>query len=222
MNKIIKIKEEKLEKQNVGTFLYCDKKELNFCERPTSVMFEVKEDCVGDGEKYSMNFDSYVAKFMDICPKINNKPSLLFLNCVPKDPVNVLNGKTKTYKFVSGLEKDEDLETFNTEPSITCVASGVVDALERLVMSRNDGVAKTDVYVFFNSPEDYKTLKYTPSLDAVVTVSRSRKIYFVLNFQNPEKFIETYGKEMYETIGAYCPVKFLCNKNGVVDIQIER
>lgn len=225
MGNIIKIKKEELSNQNLGNFLYEKDDELYFCDRLDSVMFVSKEDYKSNGENIvlSMDFRSYVQKIMHICSSMSKKPSLLFINCTPKQPVEILNmvdGKhTKNYTFVSELKNDEDFEIFNKETSITCVQTGVIPALKRLVETRSGSVPQNDVFVFFDEPEWYNNLNQHPGIDTILSVCRSRKIYFVFNFINSSKFIEKYGEDVYQTMSNYCPIKFICDNDKVVDIQ---
>jgi len=146
----------------------------------------------------------------------------LFLNCVPKNILNILNGTDDNYKqiyhFLNELKEDEDFKNFNEKPCVTCVQEGFADVLKKLVETRNDGIPQNDVFVFFNEPEYSHNLRI-PSLDTVITVSRSRKIYFVLNFVNKSKYIQEYGAQSYQIIKDNCKTKFICNYDGVVDIQ---
>ncbi|MGN1222830.1 MAG: hypothetical protein ACI4T1_01710 [Christensenellales bacterium] len=159
---------------------------------------------------------------MEICSEVKNKPSLLFLNCVPKNLIKILNGTEDNYKhnyhFLTELNQDEDFKNFNEKPCVTCVQEGFAYVLKKLVETRSDGIPQNDVFVFFNEPEYSHNLRL-PSLDTVITISRSRRIYFVLNFINKSKYIEKCGPESYQVIEDNCKTKFICNYNGVVDIQ---
>lgn len=224
MNNVIKIKKEDLFDQKVGNYLYEENGELYFCSKPSSAMFELKRDYKNYDEtlNHHMNFDDYVQKFLEICAKIENKPSLIFLNYVPKN-VMILNGTEGNYKtnysFLTNLTSDEDFETLNTKPSIICEPIGVMEILRQLVETRSENEPQTDVFVFFNEPEKYCNLDECPGIDSILTACKNRRIYLVFNFVNSYKFIERYGIESYELIENYCSVKFICNYNGVVDIQ---
>lgn len=220
MRNIIKIEKNKLSNQNLGNFLYNENDELYFCDKLDSAMFEQKKDNKKYDKTldYSMDFNSYVEKFLNICANTNNKPSLMFLNCAP-DSVKILNEVAK-YNSLVNLESDENFEIFNKEPSYTCVQTGVINVLKKLVETRSERVPQNNVFVFFNEPEKYSDLKESPGIDTILTICRSRKIYFVFNFVDPSKFIEKYGIDMYETIASYCPIKFICDNVGVVDIQL--
>lgn len=222
---IIKVRKEELINLTLnGNFLYEENGELYFTNKLNHTIFELDKDFKNYDEtlNHSMNFEDYIQKFMEICSEVKNKPSLLFLNCVPKNIIKILNGTEDNYKhnyhFLTELNQDEDFKNFNEKPCVTCVQEGFADVLKKLVETRNDDISQNDVFVFFDEPENIHNLRL-PSLDTVITISRSRRIYFVLNFINKSKYIEKYGPESYQVIEDNCKTKFICDYNGVVDIQ---
>ena len=224
-NNIIKIKKDELKDFELkGNFLYEENGELYFTDKLSHIIFELQRDYKNYDEtlNHSMNFEDYMQKFMEICSKVKNKPSLLFLNCVPKNIIQILNGTEGNYKrnyhLLTALDKDEDFKNFNEKPCVTCMQGGFIAVLKKLVETRNDGIPQNDVFVFFNEPECLHNLRI-PSLDTIISVSGSRKIYLVLNFVNKAKYVQEYGAESYEIIKDNCKTKFICNYDGVVDIQ---
>ncbi len=208
-NKINNIGENEAMKEIEANFLREENGELCFSNMLNHVLFELDKDndSFDETQQYSIDFDTYVQKFMEICTKVKNKPSLLFLNYVPKDIVKVLNGKKRNYEFLTTLGSDEEYKSFNEKPCITCVQEWLCVALRRLIETRSKINPQNDVFVFFNEPEYSHNLK-NPSLDTIVSVSRSRRIYFVFNFLNKAKYIELYGEESYQIIKDNCRIKF--------------
>ena len=222
---IIKIRKEKLINLTLnGNFLYEENEELYFTDKLNHAIFELDKDFKNYDEtlNHSMNFDDYVQKFLEICSKAKNKPSLLFLNYVPKNLVQILNGSDNNYKhnyhLLMQLKEDDDFKNFNEKPCVSCMQEGFAEILKKLVETRSENIPQNDVLIFFNQPENIHNLRL-PSLETVITVSRSRKIYFVLNFVNKFKYIQEYGPESYQIIKDNCKTKFICNYDGVVDIQ---
>ena len=220
-SKIVKVNEKELNGMELkGNFLYEENGELYFSDNLYHSLFVLDKDYKNYEEGRAMTFDQYVTKFLEICAKVKNKPSLLFLNYVPKDIVKKLNSPTRNYKLLDleGSKLEENIKTVSTTPTITCVNQEFIKVLRRLVETRSDEVPQNDVFVFFNEPEFFRNLK-NPSLDTIITVARSRRIYFVLNFVNRAKYVATYGAESYQIIEGNCKTKFICNYDGVVDIQ---
>ena len=156
-----------------------------------------------------MTFDQYVAKFLEVCANVKNKPSLLFLNYVPNNFLNILNKTQHNYKVLDLQENnvEENFSTLNSMPTISYIETDFISVLKKLVEKRN-GSLQNDVFVFFNEPEYSHNLR-NPGLDTIITVSQSRRIYFVLNFVDKDKYIANYGLEAYQNIENNCKRKFM-------------
>ena len=220
-SQVVKINEKKLNGMELkGNFLYEENGELFFTDKLNHSLFVLDRDYKNYEEGRAMTFDQYVTKFLEICAKIKNKPSLLFLNYVPKDFINILNNPKHNYKVLEleGSYLEENIQTVSKTPTISCVNTEFIAVLKRLVETRSEVVPQNDVFVFFNEPEYSHNLK-DPSLDTIVTVSKSRRIYFVLNFVNKAKYVASYNPESYQIIEDLCKTKFICNYDGVIDIQ---
>lgn len=220
-SKVVKVNEKELNGMELkGNFLYEENGELYFTDKLNHSLFVLDKDYKNYEESRAMTFDQYVTKFLEICSKVKNKPSLLFLNYVPKDFINILNKPKHNYKVLDleGSYLEDNIKTFNTTPTISCVNTDFITVLKRLVETRSDEIPQNDVFVFFNEPEYSSNLK-SPSLDTIITVARSRRIYFVLNFVNKAKYVANYNPESYQIIADNCNTKFICNYDGVVDIQ---
>lgn len=223
---IIKIGKEKLKDSKIeGNFLYEENGEYYFTNKLNHVIFELDKNFnnYNKTSNHLMNFENYIQKFMEICSEVKNKPSLLFLNCVPKNLITILNGTEDNYKHnyhcLTELNNDEDFENFNKKTCVACMQVGFFDVLQKLIETRNNVIPQNDVFVFFDKPEIVHNLRF-PGLDTLITVSRSRRIYFVLNFVNKSKCIEEYRPESFQVIEYNCKTKFICDCNGVVvDIQ---
>ncbi len=85
-----------------------------------------------------------------------------------------------------------------------------------LIETRSKIIPQNNIIVFFSEPESIYNM---PSLDNLIKVARSRKVYFVLNFLNKRKYSQIYTPEAYQNIKNNCKIKFLCNDNGIVDVQ---
>lgn len=220
-SKVVKIKEKELNGMELkGNYLYEENGELYFTDRLNHCLFVLEKDYKNYEETKAMTFDQYVTKFLEVCAKVKNKPSLLFLNYVPKNFLSILNKPKRNYKVLDleGEYLEENIKTVSATPTISCVNTDFITVLKKLVETRSDEVPQNDVFVFFNEPEYSHNLK-SPSLDTVVTVARSRKIHFVFNFVNKAKYIANYNPESYQIIENNCQTKFICNYDGAVDIQ---
>ena len=50
-------------------------------------------------------------------------------------------------------------------------------------------------------------------------LSRIRRIYFILNFKDKDRFKELYPYATFDNIVDNCPVKFLYNSKGIFEIK---
>lgn len=218
---VIKVSEKELVGgQLKGDFLYRENGEYYFNDHFYHSLFIHDADYHGQGECKGVPFAQHVTTFLEICSKVKNKPSLLFLNYVPKGFLDVLNSGAHNYNVLSaqtGAFSDKDLATINSAPTIGYVDTGYISALRSLIESRTV-MPQNDVFVFFNEPEYSHNLK-SPTLDTLVTIARSRKIYFVLNFENKGKYIESYGEESFAMIEENCRTEFVCGSDGVSIVQ---
>lgn len=206
MDNIVRLKKQDINNFNIpGNFLYIENGEILFLNSYNHMLFENNKLSLNGVE---VNFQDYIHNFLGVCAKVNNCPSLLFLNCVPKNSIEILNKDKRNYTFLTGLENDKDYKIFNSNPSITCVQNGIINCLKTLVETRSGIELKNDVFVFFNEPELYSNLNEFPGIETIISVCKSRRIYFVFNFVDSKKFIQIYGKDSYELIESYCPVKF--------------
>lgn len=215
---IIKMKSNKIKNKTLtGCFLGEKQGDLVFSKYFEHLLFESSDNCENNmaGLNITMNFEDYIQKFLEICSEVKNSPSLLFLNYAPTNAVEILN-KEKKYNFLTTLENAEDFEILNSKPSITCVQGGIIDTLAKLVETRSNGIAQNDVFVFFNEPEEFSNLNQFPNLERILTVSKSRRIYFVFNFKNSAKYIDLYGEYSYELIKSYCQIKFNTNNTKII------
>ena len=219
--KVVKIKENELKDAELsGNFLFEENGELYFTDEFKHCLFVLDKNYNNYEEGKAMTFDQYITRFLEICSKVKNKPSLIFLNYVPKDFVNILNNPKHNYKVLDleGSNLEDNIHSVSSTPTITCVSTGFMTVLRRLIESRSDEIPQNDVFVFFNEPEEFHNLK-NPGLDTMISIANSRRVYFVLNFINKEKYIVNYTPESYKTIESYCTTKFICNYEGIADIQ---
>ena len=221
---LVKVEKENLEGMSLkGNFLCEEKGAEIFAKKFTHSIFVQDNDV--EGKKASFNFDKYVTKFMNICAKSKNKPSLLFLNYLPKNLLASLNGTKKNYKAnyelveVESKNYAEQLKLFSQKPCAAYVGADFSKVLKALVETRSEITPKNEILVFFNEPENAHNLK-NPKLEEVLTVAGSRKIRFVLNMRDENKFNKLNGKGAFEAVEGACLTKFVCNEKGVQEIEL--
>ena len=196
--KLIEVNENELKNFKFkGDFLFKKNDLYYFSQNFNNFMFDNEQQ----------NFDEYIKDFLFVCSKVQNKPSILFLNYVPKNIAKILNGTdenyNKIYQFLTELKSAENFNNFNQKPCVICKQEGFTDVLKKLVETRSEILPQNNVVVFFNEPEYSHNLK-EPSLDLLVSIARSRKICFVLNFKDQLKYIDLYGKTSFEFIKDNC------------------
>ena len=212
---IIKVSKKKLAEHDYkGTFLYEKKGEYYFNDRWSHSLF-VSGQKVDKTGMVEIGFNEYIQRVFEVCAGVKNKPSLLFINCAINGATNTLNSAGKNYErkyklFLDSEMDDDKWDTFNSEPCLvgtTQGLNGIANTLKRLVETRNVGIPKNDVFVFFNEPESFDEFM-VPTLSTFITLGGSRRIHFVVNIKDKAQFIETFGEEYFQIIDALCPTKF--------------
>lgn len=215
MNKIVKFKENQLEKINhPGNFLYVYKGKFHFMDSFCNAMIINSEPNLED-LTYNLAFDveQYFIKFLESCKLSKDKPAILTVNGYTRaeDIENAL-GTNYTY-----LDSDANIVEYHDKPFYMNITSEKFESvMETLLTIRKDIFPlPNNICVFIFNPEDTKL----PGLDKITTVARSRSVYTTTYIEDKQKFEDLYMPEILEIIESNCKLIFKCNQQEIVFIE---
>lgn len=122
-------------------------------------------------------YDKYIAEFLSVATSVINKPSLIFLNSLA-NPKDIENGLENKYIKVVDVE---DVELLNEKPSYCFLGDDDYEELFRLLFeARSRNIPSNNIYVFVSNIDE----NIIKNLDLYLTLSKSRKIYFIFDLEN--------------------------------------
>lgn len=205
---LIKITKEEIEnKEIIGTYLYSKKDEYYFYNSTSNVMFTLKNGSKGDNLTI---LKSYLLDVFELLSKENkNSKCIYFRNKATFKKVTTDLGN-QYFEVVQGYDasKDNSIYFINDNKLL-------VETFKEILTQRNDSLNNDKLFIVLDKPEKVKI----EDLVSIVTIGRSRKVYFIINIEDEELFKTTYSIDDLNSLKANCNVKFICNNGQIEDIE---
>ena len=163
------------------------------------------------------NFDSYIEKLLEVYALSPNKPSIMFINYWKTNFLHILNKDKQNFDVTDfKWSETEKLQKFLDTPSVTFTTGNTISMVNSIFEKRSGIIPQNDIILIFDEVEKVENF---PNLDVLTAISRSRRIYFILNFKDKDRFKELYPYATFDNIVDNCPVKFLYNSKGIFEIK---
>lgn len=214
MKNFVKVKEKKLKKYDLaGNFLYLEKGKFYFADKLYNSIFINTEKYSKKGE-LKTDINNHLTEFFTACSMVKNKPSFFVLTNdeTHEDLVQSLGEQyveATTKKHVAFLEKSPSIH-FSKD------AKFFKTWVEKLLEKRTDMFGQNSIFIIIDKPETFDLER----LETYLSLSRSRKVYFMLLVYDKKAFETKISPEVAEIIYSNSPIKFTCNNDEIASIEV--
>ena len=222
-NKISQAKPEKITDKKLaafkpsGNFLYRDGDNIYFAPRYSHTLFlsqKTENSSANSPQNLYLEIENYLLDMFEVYSATAEKPSFLFLNSYTS-PEKILEILGSDY---TDIDDPRDLNKLETTPSIyfSNDENEFLDILETLIRGRTDKFDTNNIFVIVDSPEENKI----NHLEKIITIARSRRIYFTVIIHDKEAFEQLYYPETLEIIQSNCRITFDCDENEILEMKL--
>jgi len=198
-----KVKEKKLEKENICNYIIKKDENYYFANKKHNWLFMKNEQKNGN---MFLAVENWLYEFYNTIEKTANMPSIaVFDSITTPDKI-----KEHCKQYIVDFDNEEAI--INQENIITLLDSADFDTImKKIIESRNDNLSSKELIVVLDGIDKNKY----PNLMTYLTLARPRNIYFI---------VVSYDKEDFEQknnlIKDYFDIKYLCNKDEIQEISI--
>lgn len=195
-------------KNKIGSLVYEKDLKYDLSDEKVNVLFSVEDGSVND-VKIEEEFDKYYKKVIYLTSKSKDNTSF------------ILFGNEKDIQYYENHRdcKDflvNDIKLLNESNKILLARNGQnQELLSDLVSDRSNTIPTNDVVVIIRQLENFDI----PSFDMLLTVSRSRKIYYIIEIEDAQKFNNKYTPEVLEIIKAHSKLFYVVGEEGKLEIK---
>lgn len=227
---IIKINYEKLglteQKQNTfnmqGNFLY-EKDDIFYFYKDYShalFLYDSKYNVTDFKSSTPVEYMTYILTFFQLCDKAENKPSIVSLGSSSAE--NHKNLLSSYYE----IEEQSDLNKLSTCPSFFMsyeeeeyqnILNLILEERTKLYQDIST-FPKNKIFIILEGLEYSKNIT---NLSSLITIARSRGVYFLIKISDKEKFDEIYPCES-DILDSNCKIKYIFNNSDIVKLEIAR
>lgn len=214
MKNCVKLSLRKLKKYKFeGNFLYKNEKTYFFADRIYNTLF-INESEKSNPENLKNEIENYFVEFFEACGMMKTCPSILFFG-EPENKQKYIDALGNNYVEITNKKHSVILEK---SPSIYFVKDEkyFVELLENLITKRTDIFAPNNIYIVIDKLENLKLKQLVNYL----AVTRSRRLHITFVVYDKAKFAKAYSPEDVELIRTYCFLKFTCDDDNILSIEI--
>lgn len=214
---IVVLKKNKLKKFNFeGNYIFESDSEYYLFNRFCSSIFHIDNNYKLTEDDYKIlesEFENYILKICEFSKLSETKPSFAFFNKI----TSVEKIKNNLGEEFENITDENEIKKLSEKPSFYYEENNenIENIIEKIVQTRTGDIPTNNVFIVLNKPEEYK-LKH---LMHIVTVSRSRNIYFLIFNYDRKKFEETYDEFEVETIFINCRNYFVCDNEKIFEFR---
>ena len=210
-NNLIKIKEKALSKFKLkNNYLFNENGYYYFSPTMGHCLFMVDDQYNANGEgSLFLNYEEYLFNFFEVCKETKNEASFVFYKSFTTyDNVAYHLGDKHEH-----ILEAEEVASLNKKPCLYFIGKedNFGEIFKLLANDRNDCV-NNDLFIVLNNPEE----ELIENLSTYITISQSRRIYFIVFIQDKNLFIENYSPEELEIVESLCRTKFICSKKEIL------
>lgn len=197
-----KVKEKKLEQENICNYLFNKDGTYYFANKKHNWLFVNTEESQG---KMFLSVENWLFEFYNTIEKTTAMPSIaIFDGITTADRV-----KKHCKNYIVEYNNKEAL--INQESVISLLESSDFESvMEKIIESRKDCLSAKELIVVLDGIDENKY----PKLLTYLTVARSRNIFFIIVSYNKEEL------EQESLIKEHFDVKYLCDKDEIKEISI--
>lgn len=198
-----KVKEKKLEKENICKYIIKDEETYYFANKKHNWLFIKNEQKNGN---MFLAVENWLYEFYNTIEKTSNMPSIAAFDSITT-PDRI---KEHCNKYIVDFDNEDAL--INQKSVITLLDSADFDKImKKIIESRNDNLFSKELIVVLDGIDKNKY----PNLMTYLTLAKSRNIYFIVVSYDKEDF-----EENNSLIKDYFDIKYLCNKDEIQEISI--